>query len=231
MIKIFFASALISTLLGCKTQHDSTPVKVTTAVNEGLSYIALGDSYSIGESVLESERWPNQLSVALTKEGFTISKTQFIAQTGWTTRNLMDAISKKSPEKHDLVSLSIGVNNQYQHLPFDQFKMEFVQLLKIAVAIAKSKEQVFVVSIPDYGFTPVGNSDKERIGKELDEYNTFMKQECDNNNIPFIDITVISRELGSSEGALSGDNLHPSGIQYAKWVEIISPEVIKLLMK
>lgn len=141
----------------------------------------------------------------------------------------MDAIEVEAPKNHDLVSLLIGVNNQYQGLSFDQFKTEFDALLNIAIDLANGKKRVFVVSIPDYGLTPFGANNSEQIAEELDMYNNYMETQSNSLEIPFINITEISRDLGNMEGALATDNLHPSGDQYEKWVEEMSPVVVSLL--
>jgi lysophospholipase L1-like esterase len=202
---------------------------IDTIETDALTYLALGDSYTIGQGVLPASRWPNQLSKRLEESNIIIGALNIIAQTGWTTKSLLNAIESQEPESHDLVSLLIGVNNQYQGLPFSQFQVEFDSLLTISINLANGPESVFVVSIPDYGVTPFGSGNSEEIAEELDMYNNYMAQKCISLNIPFIDITQISRGLGSSSGALADDNLHPSGSQYGKWVEVILPIVKTLL--
>ena len=198
---------------------------------ENLQYLALGDSYTIGEGVAEELRWPNQLAEKLAGVNIEVTKVEIIAKTGWTTRDLLNGIEARSPGKHDLVSLLIGVNNQYQKKPFEQFENEFGILLDQAIELAGSKDKVFVVSIPDYGVTPFGSGDPEGIGKEIDRYNGHASETCESMDIAYIDITGISRELGASEGALASDRLHPSGAQYTRWTEAILPVVIDLLRK
>ena len=143
-----------------------------------LSYLALGDSYTIGESVNESERWPNQLAEALTQKGTKVSQPKIIATTGWRTDNLKDAIIKADlKNNYDLVSLLIGVNNQYQGKPADQYAIEFEDLLKTAIELAKGNSgNVFVVSIPDYGYTPFGKAKINAISKQIDEFNSINKR-------------------------------------------------------
>ena len=193
------------------------------------SYLALGDSYTIGHNVSPSLRWPIQLQDSLNTERTIISEVNVIAQTGWTTTDLLQAIEQNNPDRHDLVSLLIGVNNQYQGLPFAEFQLEFDSLLQTAQDLAKLENGVFVVSIPDYGVTPFGSSNSQTIAMELDNYNAYMSDQCSSRNIPFIDITEISRTLGDNEGALASDNLHPSGLQYSEWVEAVLPDVRILL--
>jgi len=216
-----------------ETPIEEPPIEEPEVIDtDGLSYLALGDSYTIGEGVQALKRWPNQLIDRLEDNDIEIGLRKIIAQTGWTTRNLINAIENTDLSDFDeecLVSLLIGVNNQYQGLSFEIFESEFDLLLDKSIELAKSKEKVFVVSIPDYGVTPFGSSNQEEIGEELDLYNEYMANKCSSLDIPFIDITEISRDLGDGENALASDNLHPSGFQYEKWTEEILPVVKELL--
>ncbi|KAA3633634.1 MAG: SGNH/GDSL hydrolase family protein [Bacteroidetes bacterium] len=197
----------------------------TTAI----SYLALGDSYTIGQAVDQNMRWPIQLAKKLKENNIIIEPVNIIAQTGWTTSNLIQSIYDMEPDQHDLVSLLIGVNNQYQGQPFDVFQTEFDSLLNISIQLAGNIKRVFVVSIPDYGVTPFGANNAEQIAQELDMYNEYMQQACIALEIPFVNITNLSRQLGDSPGALAVDNLHPSGSQYTQWVNLILPVVIDML--
>jgi lysophospholipase L1-like esterase len=199
--------------------------------NEPVKYLALGDSYTIGQGVAAEERWPNQLVVELGTEGYAVERLEIIAQTGWRTSNLIDAVEADDPQDFNLVSLLIGVNNQFNSVSFGIFTSEFEILIQKAIQISGGTDRVFVVSIPDYGVTPFGNSwgDPGVIASELDMYNDHMMQRCQELGIPFINITEISRNLGDSEGALAPDNLHPSGFQYSLWVEEILPVVKQIL--
>jgi lysophospholipase L1-like esterase len=192
-----------------------------------MKYLALGDSYTIGESVSEAERWPNQLVKKLEKQGTVYDKPLIIATTGWRTDNLSNAITiaKLKPE-YDLVSLLIGVNNQYQHKPIAQYETEFEALLNTAIQLAKGKkENVFVVSIPDYGFTPFGLKDKERISKELDAFNAVNKKITDQYKIRYVNITDISRGALDDPSLVAPDGLHPSGKMYGQWADKIAAEL------
>ena len=221
--------------LACSTQDsilDESLEATEILGNDSLDYLALGDSYTIGQGVQIVEGWPFQLYRNLEKNDIEIRELKIVAKTGWTTRNLLDAIEDtdlSNLKNEKLVSLLIGVNNQFQNLPFEQFETEFDLLIEKAIQLAGNMDKVFVVSIPDYGVTPFGSNNRERIGQELDEYNLYIKHKCAALDIPFIDITEISRELGDSEGALASDNLHPSGLQYEKWVETILPVVLDLV--
>ncbi len=192
-------------------------------------YLALGDSYTIGESVTEKERWPVQLAEALQKQGWNIEGPRIIATTGWRTDNLQNAmrIAKLQPE-YDLVSLLIGVNNQYQGKPIEQFKKEFEELIKSAIELARGRaDHVFIVSIPDYGYTPFGKSKQEKISRELDEYNNLSREIAKRYSIRYIYITDITRKGLEDPSLVASDGLHPSGKAYAKFVERILPELNK----
>ena len=189
-----------------------------------LTFLALGDSYTIGESVAEEERWPNQLAGALSKKGKNVSKPTIIATTGWRTDNLKEAILKANlKNEYDLVSLLIGVNNQYQGKPAEQYAIEFEELLKVAISLAKGKRKnVFVVSIPDYGFTPFGLPKKEGISKQIDVFNEINKSIAEKYKVAYCNITDISRQGIANPSLVAADGLHPSGKMYSLWVERIA---------
>jgi lysophospholipase L1-like esterase len=186
-------------------------------------FLALGDSYTIGQGVSVEERWPEQFIVALNSSGITTEKRTIIAQTGWRTDNLLDAISSEKPDSnYTLVSLLIGVNNQYQGSNINVYPGEFRQLLETAVALCGgNKEGVFVLSIPDYGYTPFGQDSRARISAEIDQYNQINRDITREMGIAYHNITPISREATNKPEYLATDQLHPSGIMYAKWVEQI----------
>ena len=193
-----------------------------------IKYLALGDSYTIGQGVEKDKNWPIQLAEKLSDDGFSIEKTDIIAKTGWETTDLLKALADSTFEDYNLVSLLIGVNNQYANQPFGTYTEEFDLLLRKAIELAGT-DRVFVVSIPDYGVTPFGNSKKKRIALELNAYNDYASTKCQTLNIPFINITELSRRLGDTNGALATDSLHPSGTQYREWVEKILPTVLAIL--
>ena len=205
----------------------------TGEARKNLSYLALGDSYTIGESVSEKERWPVQLASALASEGFTFDTVRIIAKTGWTTDELMQGIASQNPgEGYDVVSLLIGVNNQYRGRSVDEFKTQFTSLLDLAVEFAGGhKDHVFVVSIPDWGVTPfAAERDGEKIAIEIDLYNAAKKDICRQKGILYIPITDISREVQSDPGLVADDGLHPSGRMYGRWVnERIEPQIVQVL--
>ena len=187
-------------------------------------YLALGDSYTIGESVSEQDRWPNQLAARLN-----ISNPKIIATTGWRTDDLVGAIkSANLKAEYDLVSLLIGVNNQYQGKSAKQYEVEFEGLLKTAIHLAKGKSKnVFVVSIPDYGFTPYGKPKQELITTQINEFNKINKRITARYKVTYFNITEISRRGLQEPELVAGDGLHPSGEMYTLWVDLMSSELKK----
>ena len=195
-------------------------------------FLALGDSYTIGESVLEKDRWPVQLAAALNKKGWKIEDPRIIAVTGWRTDQLKAAIEDaKLQNDYGLVSLLIGVNNQYQKKSAESYAPEFEELLQMAVKLAGGKkENVFVVSIPDYGFTPFGKPKQEEISKAIDQFNGTNKGIALKLGIRYIFITDLTREGLNNPEYVAGDGLHPSGKMYSLWVERMV-EMLRILAK
>ncbi|MGW8123446.1 SGNH/GDSL hydrolase family protein [Roseivirga echinicomitans] len=206
----------------------------TVSQTQSKTYLALGDSYTIGESVAESERWPMQLAARMVQEGIPMKDPKIIAKTGWRTDDLKAAIEADAEllESYDLVSLLIGVNNQYQGKSVESFTPEFEELLQIAIDKAGGKkENVFVVSIPDYGKTPFGAAKAEQIEKELDAYNKVCKNIAKKYGVTFFNITPISRDAKSNPKLIAEDDLHPSGEMYTLWAELMQRKVKKMLKK
>jgi lysophospholipase L1-like esterase len=197
------------------------------AQEAGLKYLALGDSYTIGESVAEAERWPNQLAALLSKGSDKEIRTSIIATTGWRTDNLMNAITiAKLSDDYDLVSLLIGVNNQFQGKPADQYAREFEELLKVSIRLAKGKkENVFVVSIPDYGFTPFGQKNQSGISNAIDQFNEINRKITSEHHIKYFNITDISRQGIRDPTLVAPDGLHPSGKMYGLWIQRMAKEI------
>lgn len=189
-------------------------------VGRSLTYLALGDSYTIGESVAEKERWPILLKESLAGEDIVIDKVDIIATTGWRTDELKVAMMANDNFDYDIVSLLIGVNNQYQGKSVESYESEFEKLLQLAIERAGGdSKRVFVVSIPDYGFTPFGESSQEKITKELAAYNSANKKITKNRGIRYFNITPISKNGLAKPELVAEDGLHPSGKQYALWVQ------------
>ena len=194
-----------------------------------VKFLALGDSYTIGESVEENLRWPNQLSDALSAKGFQIDRPKIIATTGWRTDNLNDAIKAADlKNEYSLVSLLIGVNNQYQGRSVEQYAPEFEGLLLTAIKLAKGKkENVFIVSIPDYGYTPFGKPKQTEISKAIDQFNAVNESIANRMGIKYVSITEISRLGLDQPNLVAADGLHPSGKMYSMWVDRILQALIK----
>lgn len=197
-----------------------------------IRFLALGDSYTIGEGVAESERWPNQLADTLKKRGYQLLPPEIIARTGWTTAELKAGISQANPKgPYGLVSLLIGVNNQYRGtlrgFTPENYRNEFVGLLQQAIGYAGGDpSKVMVLSIPDYSVTPfVPVADKGRVAREIDEYNAINRQESVQAGAIYIDITPISRLAEDDPSLLAADRLHPSAVMYRMWVGKIVEEV------
>lgn len=207
-------------------------VTISCAQKNKISYLALGDSYTIGESVPENLRWPVQLVDQLNNSRFSMAQPEIIATTGWTTDELQTAINEENPStNYKLVSLLIGVNNQYRGYPIKQYKIEFKKLLEQAISFADGKaERVFVVSIPNYGVTPFGmEKGEDRIRNELLIYDAIADSISSEFNIPFINITPISEKAKTDASYIASDQLHPSGKQYSEWVDLMLPRVKEIL--
>ncbi|MBI1226740.1 MAG: SGNH/GDSL hydrolase family protein [Bacteroidetes bacterium] len=229
-MNIFQLSILITLAVAtsCRSKEKDTIIPKTQSE---ISYLALGDSYTIGQSVGPEERFPEQLADSLRKTGFKISNVRIVAKTGWTTDELQAGIdaAKIKDSTYTIVSLLIGVNNQYRGRPVSNYKPEFEALLQDAITFAGGKkEHVFVISIPDYAFTPFGQG-SATITAEIDEYNAANKAIAEELGIRYFDITPISREGLANPSLVADDGLHPSGQQYGKWVSLMLPGVIDML--
>ena len=191
--------------------------------NSPVRFLALGDSYTIGESVAEVQRWPMQLAEALRMKGFDCKTPEIIAVTGWRTDQLKKAITERHlDDNYDLVSLLIGVNNQYQGQSIAEYNTEFAELLDLAIKHAgKKKSNVIVLSIPDYGYTPFGKEKQQQISKEIDAFNDVNKRMAEKYGVTYINITDISRQAMKDPELVAADGLHPSGKMYALWVSEI----------
>lgn len=199
-------------------------MSMTPAEGQQLKYLALGDSYTIGESVTEAERWPNQLADTLRKKNRDYGKPTIIATTGWRTDNLKNAMTiAQLKNDYDMVSLLIGVNNQYQGKSSKEYEAEFEALLTWAIQLAKGKkENVFVVSIPDYGYTPFGKPKQATISAAIDLFNEINARITYKLGVKYFNITEISRDGLNDPALVAGDGLHPSGKMYSYWVELIA---------
>jgi lysophospholipase L1-like esterase len=214
------------------TNIDTTINKDTSSNTENFTWLALGDSYTIGQSVNEDERFPAQTISLLKNDSVFIKQPQYIATTGWTTLNLLDAIATQQPHgPFDVVTLLIGVNDQYQHFDTAGYGVHFNQCLLNAIALAgNKKDHVFVLSIPDYSVTPFAqNSDTAQISKEIDEFNAINKSITASFGISYTDITPLTRKMKNNASLTAYDGLHPSGKEYAQWAALLAPEIEKIL--
>ena len=193
------------------------------SIAHGERFLALGDSYTIGEGVAEEARWPNRLARALTGEGVALAPPEIIATTGWTTDELKAGIAEVRPRPpFALASLLIGVNNQYRGRSQDNYRTEFAELLAFAIDMTKDRPgRVLVVSIPDWGVTAFAQRerrDQVEIASEIDAFNAIGHEQAEQAGCAFVDITGISRACGADPAMLADDGLHPSAEQYARWL-------------
>lgn len=193
-----------------------------------LRFLALGDSYTIGEAVPESGRWPAQLAARLRADGIALGAPRLVATTGWTTDELstaMDASTFDPP--YDFVTLSIGVNNQYRGRSAEDYRIEFKVLLERAIELTGGHAgRVVVVSIPDWGVTRFGREsgrDVAQIAAELDVFNATNRDEALRHGAHWADVAPASRRAGDTADMLANDGLHPSAKQYSRWLEAILP--------
>lgn len=224
---LFFVSFWLSS---CSPEQNPS-IYVDNPSNKQINYLALGDSYTIGQGVCTTCRFPEQLKfriqTAFPNNPFLL---QVIAKTGWTTTNLLSEINLVNPSTNfDLVTLLIGVNNQYQNKPFSLYEQEFPALVQKAVQLARGdKTNVIVVSIPDYAYTPYGQG-SSTISSQINAYNTFAQNYCSQNQIEFMYITDITQQGLSNPELVAADGLHPSALAYAQFAERLLPKAISIL--
>lgn len=198
------------------------------------TYLALGDSYTIGEQVSMADNFPHQTVEQLKKQNFDVAAPVIIAKTGWTTDELAMAIQEHNiTDTFSFVSLLIGVNNQYRGRDIDNYKQEFTQLLDQAIMFAGGEEEkVFVLSIPDWGVTPFAEGkDRNEIAQKINEYNEANKEITGSRKCHYIEITESTRKNGDNALYLVGDKLHPSGKEYEVWAVKLANEVASQLRK
>jgi len=218
LTKFILGLTMISSFIGCTTSK------------EGLSYLALGDSYTIGESVATNSNFPYQLVDSIGNKGKEYASPVIIARTGWRTDQLINAIeSARLKKEYDLVTLLIGVNNEFQGRTLEEYERDFTVLCKKSIELAgNNKKRVIVLSIPDYGYTPYGKSNVNRISARIDLFNASNKRISDSLQLTYVDITEISRQGLTDPGLVANDGLHPSADMYGLWVkEILKKMKIK----
>ncbi len=216
---IIFCSFPVILIFSCA--KDKYPFQMTEQ-KKAYSYLALGDSYTIGQSVLPSENFPNQTVQLLNQQNYNFKSPEILATTGWTTDELQNNINSRTfTPPYDFVSLLIGVNNQYRGRSVENYKPEFETLLKQAIQFAGGNaNRVIVVSIPDWGVTPFANGrDRAQIAKEIDDYNAANRYISEIYKVHYIDITPGSKEAATDLSLVAGDGLHPSAKEYTRWAQ------------
>ncbi len=220
-------------LAACATNSIVAPVSVPAPVPaHGAPYLALGDSYTIGEGAAEADRWPVQLAQLAQQSGLALAPPDIIARTGWTTAELQDAIAAAhNSNTYGLVSLLIGVNNQYRGQSPAAYRTEFRQLLATAVRFAGGRPgRVVVLSVPDWGQSPYAQGrDRAQIGLEIDQFNAVAQDECRRAGIAFVDITPLTRAAADDRAQFTADGLHYTGPQLRLWAQRALPVVQGLL--
>lgn len=229
----FVAGVLVACAAPSQQEHPNDSPSVIMSDDPTLTYLALGDSYTIGESVAPAERWSVQLAEMLKQHQLNVAQPHIIARTGWTTAELQAGIASSdlATNTYDLVSLLIGVNNQYRGQSVDTYRKEFGALLGTAVRFARGNaKRVFVLSIPDWGVSPfAAGRDKTQIANEIDTFNAIAKEECRRAGIVYIDITPLSRLAAADPTYIANDQLHFSGKMYERWATEALPAVKELL--
>jgi lysophospholipase L1-like esterase len=203
-----------------------------TTTPRTFSYLALGDSYTIGESVPAEQRWPVQLAGLLGEAGYNVGEPRIVARTGWTTDELNAAIEKENiTQTYDLVSLLIGVNNQYRGYSLESYRQEFAGLLEQAIAYAGGDpRRVVVLSIPDWSVTPYAEGrDQAAIAAAIDDFNRANREETEKQGASYIDVTPTSRQAEDDLSLIAPDGLHPSGFMYTEWARLSLPAALLAL--
>ena len=237
IFKIFF---LLTVMSGCtsSTNYNDEDLNIdrddlsdTLVVEDNLntprespySFIALGDSYTIGEGVNEDERWPNQFVDVAYENGVDFDQPMIIAETGWKTYDLLNAINQTNfTKKYDYISLLIGVNNQFNSRPIDEFEEDLNKLMDEMKKIKKNGGSIIIISIPDWGYTPFGeSSDMSDISEQINLFNSSLRKFASTNDLKYVDVTEISRRGINEPDLITNDNLHPSGTMYLEWAKKI----------
>ena len=220
MVRKFLILLVLSLVFSCSSEETSK------------NYLALGDSYTIGEGVSESDRWPVQLVEDLKNRGYSIDSLNIIARTSWTTDELvLGLIETPTLPEYDLITIMIGVNNQYKGRSLKNFRDELKVLIELCLKMtAGDFSKVFLISIPDWGVTPYADRfDGSLIADEINAFNSEIIQVSQESNIRYIDVTEISRQAAQDSRLLVADSLHPSGLMYTKWVEKIAPIIYEVV--
>ena len=238
LFKILKLSYFLIFIIACDSSSsfdDETLISIDedASVNQNLnsdslnqtqfSLLALGDSYTIGEGVNEDQIWPNQFIKVAYENGVDFSSPRIIAKTGWKSYDLINAIESSNFEKkYDYVSLLIGVNNQFNSRPVNEFENDLDKLLIKINNLKKKSGSVLIISIPDWGSSPYGvGFDRNEISNEINTFNNSLKSFANINGLKYVDVTEISRRAINEPNLIAIDNLHPSGIMYLEWAKKI----------
>ena len=238
LFKIIKFSYFLIFIIACNSSSsfdDETLISIDedASVNQNLnsdnsnktqfSLLALGDSYTIGEGVNEDQIWPNQFIKVAYENGVDFSSSRIIAETGWKSYDLINAIESSNFEKkYDYVSLLIGVNNQFNSRPVNEFENDLDKLLIKINNLKKKSGSVLIISIPDWGSSPFGEGfDRNVISNEINTFNNSLKSFANINGLKYVDVTEISRRAIKEPNLIAIDNLHPSGIMYLEWAKKI----------
>lgn len=210
----------------------TTDVQCPATSAQPIRFLALGDSYTIGQGVEPSERWPAQLVGLLREQGLTVNDPAFIAISGWTTSNLLRGIERENPTgPFDLVSVLIGVNDQVRGFEADKYHGDLVTTLERAIALAgNTPSRVMVLSIPDWSVAPIArNQNPEKIRATIAAFNDIARTEAEQRGLAYVDITPTSRQAAQDRGLLAKDQLHPSGRMYTEWARLAFPAACQAL--
>jgi len=213
-------------------QNGNGSTTTTPTTSRSITYLALGDSYTIGQSVQPVDSYPNQLTSLLTVKSYNVQPPEIIAGTGWTTADLISIIANSDVvgKKFDFVTLLIGVNDEFQKKSQSTYRTQFAQVLNTAINFANGdSSKVFVLSIPDWGVTPFANGMDNVVGPLIDQFNAINKDESNKRGVNYLDITDISREATTDPSLIAVDGLHPSAKMYGKWMQRLEPLVEKKL--
>jgi len=230
----------LTALFGCNKKSETITKNVTDTIktkpmtNDSLTYLALGDSYTVGEAEPQAQSYPYQLIDSLNNKGLKVLRPNVIATTGWTTQDLINAIATSgiTGKKFDFVTLLIGVNDQYQHLSIDVYKQNFTQVLNEAIQFAGGDtSKVFVISIPDWGVTPFANGQDSVIYPQIINFNAVNLSISKAAGVNYIDVMPVSRTALGDETMIAPDGLHFSGKMYAEWIKLLAPVIASSLKK
>ena len=226
---------VLTAFSGCSKKPATMPTVDTNKTMSGtLTYLALGDSYTVGQSEPQAESYPFQLADSLNDHSIKVAVPTVIATTGWTTDDLINAISESgiTGKTYSFVTLLIGVNDQYQGLSIDNYRQKFTRVLNEAISFANGDAgKVFVLSTPDYGVTPFAQGRDSVIYPQIQAFNAVSQTISKSAGVNYIDVTTVSRTVISNPSLLAPDGLHYSGAMYALWVRLLEPVVTAQLKR